>query len=728
MSQNEDLLNIFGEEARDLLDGLTLTVQKWSLDLNNKTCFADLKRDLHTLKGGARMVNQSDLSALAHALESFCEALVQGTLVADREAYDLVCSGLDHMNIMLASALKQEKVTPADALIDQFKQKISKTQITPSVPTEVVKNTTLQNPIPAEPQKSSGTTSEVIRVRSDLLENLNNLSIENNIIRVNLGHYVDNFNTHFSEIGRLLKMLQEKIRMVPKEVNLPINSEMMALTTICKNLLQTHSKMGSLLSQQGRIALELQDKLLDTRMVPFDSVVPRLSRITRQVASEVGKKVVFNVLAGEGEIDRNLLEHLVPSIEHLLRNAIDHGIEPPDIRLKSGKPESGTINLQFFRLGNDAGIEISDDGSGINAEAIKLKAIKLGLLPEGADLLEEEALRYILEPGFSTREDVSEISGRGVGMDVVNTVVKGLGGNLYIETKQGVGTKFIIRMPFTSSMNRALLVVVQGKDYGILLSNVENIVLLTVKQIKEWMNKKTPTLNYNKKEYHLKYLGALLGEQDWPIFANLKPTLPALLFDFPDYKAALLIDSLAGSQEIVVQTLGPQFKLMDTFSGASLLPDGRVIIILDVYSMLARAIKLVEVPEGLEERKELSTVLVVDDSVTIRTVTKNFLERHKYIVFTAKDGLDALEKLKTNKPDIILLDVEMPKMDGFQFVENIKKQAEFSNIPIIMITFCAGDEQRNKASELGIEKFMSKPYQESDLLDSIKSLLDKRYV
>jgi chemosensory pili system protein ChpA (sensor histidine kinase/response regulator) len=719
MSQeNDNLLAIFLEEAKDLLSVFSSTIQQWSKDLNNKHYFIDLKRDLHTLKGGARMVQQPELSALAHELESFCETLEHPGIQVDKIAYELVCQGLDQMHAMLESISKNEKVLPSDYLINKFKEKnLNESKKSIEQPQSLEAK-------PGEPINNQ-VTNEVIRVRADLLEKLNSLSIENNILRVNLGHHIDNFNTNLGEIYQLIKVLQEKIRMTPPEINFRVTSEMMALMNVCKALSQIHSNVESILIQQGRVALELQNKLIDTRMVPFDSVVPRLSRVTRQVASEVNKKVDFNVLATEGEIDRNLLEHLIPSLEHLLRNAIDHGIETPEVRIQVGKSENGKINLRFFRKGNDAGIEISDDGAGINVREVRKKAIRLGLILKDTNISDEEVIRYILEPGFSTRETINEISGRGVGMDVVNTVVKGLGGNLIIESKFGIGTKFIIKLPFTTSMNRALLVVIQGQTYGVLLSNVENIVLLTVKQVKELLNKSTAVFSYNNKEYQVKYLGAALGVLESPMFSNLKESFPVLLFDFPDYKAALLVDSLAGSQEVVVQTLGPQFKLMDTFSGATLLADGRVIIILDVYSITAKSAKLLmEAAEEQLLRKKQYTIMVVDDSVTIRTVTKNFLERHKYIVTTAKDGLDALDKIKIEKPDVILLDIEMPRMDGFKFAENIRSQPAFSNIPIIMITFCAGEEQRNLASKLGIQKFMSKPYQELELLNTIKQLLE----
>lgn len=694
--ENEALLKIFLEEAKDLLDAISATLQVWAKDLNNKSCFSDLKRDLHTLKGGARMVNQPALSALAHETESFCISLLDGNVPADRQAYEKVCANQDNM-VHIVEGLSSPIPTPPEGEIKSEKS-----------------------------ESGNETVNEMIRIRSDLLEKLNNLSIESNITRVNMSHYVDSFNMHIAEISRLTKSLQEKCRSIPKEVEFHVTSEILGLVNLNKNLAQVHGSIDTLLSQQARLEMELQDRLVDTRMIPFSSVIPRLSRITRQIAAELNKKVDFTVLDVEGEIDRTVLEHLVPSLEHLLRNALDHGIELPAARLLANKPEVGNIQLRFFRMGNDACIEISDNGGGIDPEVIYKKAIKLGLVSAETVLSTDEKIRYIMEPGFSTREVVSEISGRGVGMDVVNTVVKGLGGNLAIESKLGQGTKFTIRLPFTMSVNRALLVMVKGQKYGILLSSIENIILMNVEKLKEILSLPTPLVTHNEKTYQLKYLGDALNVQERPVFVDVQESLPLLLFNFPDFNAALLVDSLAGSQEIVVQTLGPQFKLTDIFSGGTLLSDGSVVIILDVYTIAARGVKNTNEDKEISmTTKKSAVVFVVDDSVTIRTVTKNFLERHNFTVVTAKDGLEALGKLEQTRPDIILLDVEMPRMDGFQFAEKIHGDAQYSSIPIIMITFCAGPEQRQRAETLGIKKFMGKPYQELDLLATINALLGK---
>lgn len=577
---NEEILAIFLEEARDLLVAFATSLNAWSRDFDNKNYLLDLKRDLHTLKGGARMVGKPEFSAVAHELESLCDAVWHSPVQADKETYELMCLGQDQMDKMLGLIEKKEEIKSATDLILQFQQKtttlskMSKHQVLDT--DEIHKSKMI----------STGPIEQVLRVRADLLEKLNNLSIENNINRVNMEHAIANLVINLIEINKLAKVVQEKLRIMPKEIDLLVSAEVMAVIDRCKDLLQTTSNAELLLVQQSRIALELQEGLIETRMVPFNSTIPRLSRMVRQVANELKKSVYFNILATNGEIDRNLLEHLIPALEHLLRNAIDHGIESPNIRLHAGKPEAGKIELRFFRLGNNVNIEIKDDGSGINVKRVREIAIEKKLLMKDKEVSDEEIIRIILEPGFSTQIGITEISGRGIGMDVVNTVVKGLGGNLSIRTIPQKGTEFIIRLPFTTSMNRALLVVIHHQQYGILLSNVKTMILLSRQVLKEHFSKPASTFKYAEKEYQLKYLNAVLGLQEKPIFSNLKENLPVLLLEFPEFQVALLVDELAGSQEVVVQTLGPQFKLMDTFSGATLLADGKVIIILDIFAIM----------------------------------------------------------------------------------------------------------------------------------------------
>ncbi len=713
-NESETLLDIFLEEARDLLDAMSALLQQGSLELDPKQWILDLKRDLHTFKGGARMINQTALSTLAHASESLCDAMLSSDHPVQQGDYDLMCASQDRMNKIVECLNTKTDLPAIDDLLKAFNQGVALSPESYKSPVPSATPSTLQRP------------NDLMRVRADLLEKLNDLSIENNIMHVHLSHYMDHFNAQVAEMVRVTKSLQEKMRVLPKGIDRSMTSEIIGLLNLCKDLTQLHANVESLLTRQTNVALELQNRLVDTRMIPFSSVLPRLGRITRQVSDELHKNVALKIFEVEGEMDRNLLENLIPSLEHLLRNAIDHGIESPAVRAQSNKPAVGKIGLRFFRRGTEACIEISDDGAGLQLEAIRRKAIALGFMSETTKLSEENIIRFILEPGFSTRETIGAISGRGLGLDIVNTVVKGLGGNINIETKENSGTTFVIRMPFTTSMNRALLVTVQDQTYGVFLANVERVVLLNSKQMTENLKQDSPVIYFESKEYNLKYLGASLGIKDKPTLSNDKENLPVLLFNFPDYKAALLVDALFGSQAVAIQTLGPQFKLIDVFGGATLLADGRPVVMLDVYAITSKgkgpwpATKDPSLPE-----KKRPVVMVVDDSLTVRTVTKNFLERYRYQVITAKDGIEALEKMDRTKPAILLLDLEMPRMDGFEVAEKIRSQAAFMHMPIIMITFCVEEAQKAKAKALGIDRFIKKPYQESDLLEMIEYFLEK---
>lgn len=727
-NENEELLNIFLEEATDLLNSLSSILQKWSKDIDNKAYSGELKRDLHTLKGGARMMNQSDLGALAHELESLCEGIVTDKVLHDRKTFDVIYAAVDRMTSMIDALSKKQPVPDTQELMIQLKQMMNAPET--------------QKPVkplpPAEPQKTEKKESdeillksEVTRVKSELLEKVNNLSMEDNVLRVKIRQQISIIGQELETLLVLTKKLQTQFiqdnKLIDEAGFVKCIEELVGTN---KHLFQTNANVDALLLKQARVGVELQERMINTRMVNLESIVPRLARMTRQIAAELNKKVDLNVVQSEGEMDRGLLEHLIPPLEHLIRNSIDHGIENPETRISSNKSEVGQINIRFFRSGNSMDIEIQDDGAGIDVEKVKKKAIDLGLLTKDLPIEDKDAILYILEPGFSTREVITEISGRGVGMDVVNTTIKALGGSFSISSKKGLGTKIVIRMPFTVSVNRAIMVMANNKTYAILLSNIEVMLNLDSKKLQEAFQSNNPSIVHNGHPYQLKVLNTVLKIKE-KMDLTKKKSFPVLIFNLPDVRVALLVERLIGSEEIVLQSLGPQFKLMESFAGALLQADGSIVVVLDVYSiatsqdkktMDANQNKVLKNPQIKPAR-----ILVVDDSVTIRSVTQNFLEHHHYQVMTAKDGVDALKKLKTDIPDLILLDVEMPNMNGFELAEILKNDPNLNTIPIIMITFRSAEDYKKRAYNLGVKHFIAKPFEEADLLSVINELLSQKH-
>jgi chemosensory pili system protein ChpA (sensor histidine kinase/response regulator) len=490
----------------------------------------------------------------------------------------------------------------------------------------------------------------------------------------------------------------------------------------------------TLLLQQARVNTELQEGLMRTRMVPFERLIPRLRRIVRQVASELGKQVEFVVGNANGEMDRSVLERIVAPLEHMLRNAVDHGIEATAARRAAGKPEQGTIRLDLGREGGDILLTLSDDGGGINLEAVRRKAIERGLMTNDSELTEHEILQFILEAGFSTAAQVTQISGRGVGMDVVHSEVKQLGGSMSIESTPGQGTRFLIRLPFTDTVNRALMVY-SGEDlYAIPLNTIEGIVRVSPYELEAYYQPGAPRFEYAGQAYELRYLGDLLNNGQRPKLVGQSLPLPVILVRSKDHSVAVQVDSLAGSREIVVKSLGAQFAGVAGISGATILGDGRVVVILDLLATIRlqhaqqliqqRPQLLPQVPESVEpEHGRPTLVMVVDDSVTVRKVTSRLLERNGMNVMTAKDGVDAISQLQERKPDIMLLDIEMPRMDGFEVAALVRHDERLKDLPIIMITSRTGEKHRERALAIGVNQYLGKPYQESLLLESIEQLV-----
>jgi len=433
-------------------------------------------------------------------------------------------------------------------------------------------------------------------------------------------------------------------------------------------------------------------------------------------------------------MDRSVLERIVAPLEHMLRNAVDHGIEAGPQRLAAGKPEQGSIRLELTREGGDIVLALSDDGAGINIEAVRRKALERGLMIEGADLSDHEVLQFILEAGFSTAEQVTQISGRGVGMDVVHSEVKQLGGSMGIESKQGVGTRFLIRLPFTVSVNRALMVY-SGEDlYAIPLNTIEGIVRVSPYELEAYYQPGASRFEYAGQTYELRYLGELLNNGQRPKLVGQSLPLPVILVRSNEHSVAVQVDSLAGSREIVVKSMGPQFATVPGISGATILGDGRVVVILDLLATIRvlhahlltqqQPLRLIGEDQPVDVEIDRPTlVMVVDDSVTVRKVTSRLLERNGMNVLTAKDGVDAITQLQERKPDIMLLDIEMPRMDGFEVATLVRHDERLKDLPIIMITSRTGEKHRDRAMAIGVNEYLGKPYQESLLLETIQQLV-----
>jgi chemosensory pili system protein ChpA (sensor histidine kinase/response regulator) len=407
-------------------------------------------------------------------------------------------------------------------------------------------------------------------------------------------------------------------------------------------------------------------------------------------------------------------------LEHMLRNAIAHGLEVPDVRRAAGKPDEGSIRVAVRREGSEVVLQISDDGAGLNRDAIRARGIERALIQPDAVLSETELDELIMQPGFSTAETVSRLAGRGVGMDVVASEVRQLGGTIDIASRPGEGTTFTLRLPQTLAVTQAVFVKIGDTEYAVPIASVRGVGRIS----REDLAKSDASYRYGGEDYALHDLGALVGTSTAKAEGHLQ--MPLLLVRSGDLRAAVAVDQVVGSREIVVKSGGPQLLSIPGIFGATIMGDGRVVVILDVVPLVRRFAaaprETAPVVSAVEQRG-VPLVMVVDDSVTMRKVTGRVLERHSFEVATAKDGLDALERMADFVPDLMLLDIEMPRMDGYELATAMKADPRLRNVPIIMITSRTGEKHRQRAMDLGVERYLGKPYQEAELMRNVFDLL-----
>ena len=446
----------------------------------------------------------------------------------------------------------------------------------------------------------------------------------------------------------------------------------------------------------------------------------------RQSAADTGKRAELIVDGASGELDRQVLERMLPPFEHMLRNAVVHGIEAPEARRAAGKDETGHIRLSLRREGAEVIVEVSDDGAGMNLRAIRAKGLELGLIRADQDLSDEDVMQLVLEPGFSTASTLTEQAGRGVGMDVVAVEIKKLGGALHMESTPGQGTRFTIRLPFTLAISHALVVRTGDEYYALPLPTVEGVVRVTRDEVEAQLSSDNASFSHGGQKYRLQPLALYVGMEPSPL-PEQDVTIPIVLVRAGEHSTGLVADELVGSREIVVKPVGPQISSIRGISGATILGDGRIVVILDIGALVRAEWRGRAAPTVAREKADRRTfVLVVDDSITVRRVTQRLLERNGMRVMTARDGMDAVALLAEHVPDIILLDIEMPRMDGYEVAAHVRNDPRLRDVPIIMITSRVGEKHRARAIELGVDDYLGKPYQESQLLDAITPLVALR--
>jgi len=770
---DQELVDIFVEEGKDLLDHCDGLISELRAAPQDRDVIAGLQRDLHTLKGGARMAGINPIGDLGHGIESLLEAVAANRTDIDRSDVHLLERGFDRLHQLLTRTGQHRTVAMPDDLIAAFEQR-TQGRAAPE-PDETVDSplpsgdaqveaaiaalvaAPLSAPVPLETVSEDDglprPQQEQVRVRADLLDSLVNHAGEVAIYRSRLEQQLGAFRGAMGELDRTNARLRDQLRRLDLETEAQIVARYQreqdqvdhkfdpleldrfsTLQQLSRALNESAADLGGLqgvlddlsrqydvlLQQQSRVSSELQDGLMRARMVPFDGLVPRLRRVVRQAGQDTGKQVHVTLEGTHGELDRNVLDRMVAPLEHMLRNSVAHGLETPEQRRAAGKPEEGEIAIRLRREGSEIVLEVADDGAGLDRAAIRRRAEQRGLIAADAVLGDAELDAMIFSPGFSTADQVSQLAGRGVGMDVVHNEVRQLGGSVDIHSVSGQGVTFTLRLPQTLAVTQAVFVQIGETTFAVPVASVSGIGRIS----RERFETANGGYHYGGEEFALHDLGTLIGQAQ--ARAEGQAQVPLLLVRAGDLRVAVAIDQVLGNREIVVKPVGLQIASVPGIYGATITGDGRVVVILDVAPLVRRYLanphKPITAAAKVSDR-DVPLVMVVDDSLTMRKVTGRILERHNFEVTVARDGIEALERLEERVPDLMLLDIEMPRMDGYELASVMRADPRYQGVPIVMITSRSGDKHRQRAFELGVQRYLGKPYQELDLMRNVYDLL-----
>ena len=748
----------------------------------------DFRRALHTLKGSARMVDATSMAAVAHEMESMADDLVAGHIDADSSTFMQLQTRLEQLQHLHAGTRPGHAAPPAadddsayydSTYIDELTgggeaapaaQPVDDLPVPATAPAPETQwdPRVLWRP-PEEDESLLGLRREFARVPVPQLEGLLNQGGEISVLRARLDEQNAGVGNQLDELGETVNRLRDQLRQLNAETEAQIEarglvggeaepdrygqdfdplemdrysrmqelSRALAETVGDINVLQDAMRAGSgeteaLLLQQQRITSDLQQGLMGTLMVPFARQTQRLQRVVRQTAQESGKQVRARFEGEDIEVDRNVLERMTAPLEHALRNAVVHGIEDAATRDGRGKPELGTIDVHLAREGQQLRLTVADDGGGLDLDAIRRTAIERGLMTANAELSQAQLALFILEPGFSTARELTQTAGRGVGMDVLAAEVRQLGGSLEIDSQPGSGTRFVIRLPISLGLAQALMFEAGGETFAVPITGIEGIGRVPRAQAAP-ADGSEGRMQYGDTEYRVAFAADYIGLPR--AAASDARALPAVLLRLPEgvdegsRNLALVVDHVIGNREVVSKTIGPVLAAVPGMSGATILPDGRIVLLLDLIALVQDRVRRQRIREAppvtSETRGARPQVMVVDDSITMRRVAERLLERNGFEVVLARDGVDAMGQLATLRPDVVLLDIEMPRADGFEVASYMRNTTGLAATPIIMITSRSGDKHRARAAELGVQRYLIKPYQEAELLDEIRSVREE---
>jgi len=733
---DQALLPVFLEEAQELVPAMGADLRDWKADPANDEVSQSLRRGLHTLKGSARMAGAIRLGELTHLMESRIEAAIEANAFTPELFVEL-----EEKMDRLSADVERMRAGPAEPEAPAGAQGHDQTKVAEAAPLQ---------------------PAAMLRVNADTLDHLINEAGEVAIARSRVEAELRLIRQTLHDLSESVGRMRGQLREVEVQADSQMQSQLSVqedhkkadydplefdrytrlqeLTRLMAESLNDIAAIQAALGKnmgetdaallaQTRTTREVQQQLMRMRAVSFSNLNERLYRVVRQTAREVEKKAELEIEGAEVELDRSVLERISAPLEHMLRNALAHGVETPAARGKAGKPETGRIVLTLRQEANEIALVLSDDGAGIDLERLHQKAIDKSIVSATQRLTDAEKAQLIFASGLSTAEAVTELAGRGVGMDVVRNEIATIGGRIDITTVRGQGTSFTVYLPLTLAVTQAVLIRSGGGLFALSTAMVEQVLRVRSDEMAGLYA--TKRVEFQGRNYPLHSLPHMFGGS---VSTELQTYNSVLLLRSGIQRVALHVDELMGNQEIVVKSLGPQLARMAWVSGATVLPDGSIVPLINPVVLARRTLSGVPdfehttlVPHLPGRGKKAETiapiVMVVDDSLTVRKITTRLLEREGYQVVTAKDGLEALEQMRETLPAIMLVDIEMPRMDGFDLTRNVRGDPRTKDIPIIMISSRTAEKHRSQAAALGVNQFLGKPYQEAELLQQIAAFL-----
>ncbi|HJU05034.1 MAG TPA: hybrid sensor histidine kinase/response regulator, partial [Nitrospiraceae bacterium] len=788
-----EVMSYFAPEAQEYLEAMEASVLRLEKEPDKTDIIQELFRTAHTLKGSAHTVGFKSIGDLVHYVEDYMGEIREGRMTVTPELTDLIFRAIDVVKLLmrrdsgLLVKARAEFSSVVHRLI-QFNQADAGLPSAEPLPAEAgaVPAVVEANATPVGPRSADGERrtegerrkeadgkpqeeNSVIRVSRDRLERLLNLVGELVISRGRLEQRLVALEQLSDQVlmfkGRMLdavRTFEEKHAFTLPAASpqaIPNLSEFQGLTDfgglefdryddfniLARRMGEVSADVGESMSQLSgsirkaredmsqlqRLTLGMRDEIARARMVPVGTPFTRFRRAVREMARATSKNVNLVISGEHTEVDTGVVERLVDPLIHLVRNAVYHGIEPMAIRVARGKPDMGTVYLHAAHRGNSVVIEVEDDGGGIDVAKVKAKAVALGFLrAESVNTMSDsEAIKFIFLPGFSTADEVGDQAGRGVGMDVVKRALEGMNGQIDVETELGAGTKFTLRLPLTLLISMALLVRVGSERYALPLQSIREVVLPAQGDIQDVGGQ--AILQVGHEAIEVKSLGRLLGHDSMPI----EGPSPVIIVRTTTGVQGFQVDELLGRQEIVIKTLGTLRPFLESsFVGATIDPEGHVILVLDVGRLLtghqqdapALPEHIASGPQkpeeetdgsGLWESQETgSRLLLIDDSLSIRKFVGRMLEGAGYTVETAVDGEEGLRKASAGSYSLIITDLEMPKLNGYEVIQALRDRPQTKSTPILVMTTRAGEKHRQMALSIGATGYIAKPVEERALI------------